>query len=99
MISMGRVKKITLWSGNPPPSVEVGKKVIFSETRPFFSTFCKKCIFTIENPKKIYKQLLDKLLFAYSDARFFCKMHNDGCYTQNCIRDTRNFSIDMILSP
>ena len=28
-------------------------EVIFSETRPFLSTFCKKCIFTIENPKKL----------------------------------------------
>ena len=38
----------------PPPSPPFMEKFFsfFSETRPFLRTFCKKCIFTIENPKK-----------------------------------------------
>ena len=37
----------------PPPPPGYGKKnYLFSETRPFLRTFCKKSIFTIENPKK-----------------------------------------------
>ena len=32
----------------PPPVMEF----FFSVTRPFLRTFCKKCIFTIKNPKK-----------------------------------------------
>ena len=48
-VNKGRV----YWGRNPPPSLNTGKnKVIFSETRPFFSTFSKKCISTIENPQK-----------------------------------------------
>ena len=36
--------------------------------------------------------LLDKQIFASSDARFCRDMHNDG-------RNMRNFSLDMDLSP
>ena len=36
----------------PPPPVMEKKIIFFSETRPFFENFCKKCIFTIENTKK-----------------------------------------------
>ena len=39
----------------PPPPIMEKNKVIFSETRPFFITFGKKCIFTIENSKKLRK--------------------------------------------
>ena len=88
----------------PPPSPYLWKKIkhFFSETIPFLSTFCKKCIFTIENPENSSKNdilLLDKQLFAFSDARFCCDMCIDGCYTQNFVRDMHNFSIDMVLSP
>ena len=42
--------------GPDSPSLDMEKnKVIFSETRPFFEHFCKKCIFTIENPQKTEK--------------------------------------------
>ena len=37
-------------------------KYFFSETRPFLSTFCKKCIFTIENPKKKFQTMIKLLL-------------------------------------
>ena len=71
----------------PPPSSPVMEKnkVLFSETRPFFSTFWKKCIFTIENPqknfKKMIKLLLDNQIFAPLDARFCRDTHNDSRYT------------------
>ena len=65
-------------------------KYFFLKLDHFLSTFCKKCIFTIKNPKnlffqKLIKLLLDKQIFAFSDARF--------CHNM-C-----NFSLDMILSP
>ena len=72
----------------------------------FLRTFCKKCIFTIENPKKTQKNfqkmiklLLDKQIFASSDAKFCRNTHNNGCYTQNFVHNTCNFSLDMVLSP
>ena len=67
----------------------------------FLRTFCKKCIFTIENPKiqKMIKLLIDKQIFASSDARFCRGAHNNGRYTQNFVHNTRNFSSNMILSP
>ena len=78
----------------------------FSETRPFLRTFCKKCIFTIENPKKnqkIFQKMiklpLDKQIFASSDARFCRSARSNGRYTQNFVHNTCNFSLDMILSP
>ena len=43
--------------------------------------------------------LLDKQIFASSDARFCQDTHNDGRNTQNFVRDMRNFSLDMVLSP
>ena len=39
----------------PPPSPPGYGKKKFSETRPFFENFFKKCIFTIENPNKLRK--------------------------------------------
>ena len=77
----------------PPPIME---KIFFSETRPFFSNFCKKCIFTTENPKNLF---FDKQLFTSSDARFCCNTCNDGSYLQNFVCDMHNFSLDMDLSP
>ena len=46
-------------SGPPPlPPPGYGKKnIFFLKLDHFLRTFCKKCIFTIENPKKL---LLDK---------------------------------------
>ena len=48
--------------------------IYFLKLDHFLRTFCKKCIFTIENPKnykifqKMTKLLLDKQIFASSDA-------------------------------
>ena len=52
------------------------KKYFFLKLDHFLRTFCKKCIFTIENPKKL---LLDKQLFASSDAKFCRDTRNKGC--------------------
>ena len=72
----GRVKKIPPFGLDPPPlEVEKNKVIFFQKLDHFLSTFCKKCIFTIENPKKL---LLDKQIFASSDARFCCDTRNDG---------------------
>ena len=45
------------------------------------------------------KLLLDKQIFASSDARFRRGARNNGRYMQNFVHNTRNFSLDMILSP
>ena len=45
-------KKFSTFGFEPPYK---WKKVIFSEIKPFLSTFRKRCIFTIENQKKIRK--------------------------------------------
>ena len=45
------------------------------------------------------KLLLDKQIFAFSDAKFCRDMHNNGCYMQNFVHNMRNFSLDMVLSP
>ena len=61
----------------PDPSPRLWKKNLFFFLKldHFLRTFCKKCIFTIENPKKtlkifqkMIKLLLDKQIFASSDA-------------------------------
>ena len=42
-------------SGPPPPPPRLWKKkkfILFLKLDHFLRTFCKKCIFTIENPKK-----------------------------------------------
>ena len=68
-------------------------------------TFCKNCICTIENPKKLRKfsendkTTFRQAKFASSDAKFCRDMRNNGCYTQNFVHNTRNFSLDMVLSP
>ena len=43
--------------------------------------------------------LLDKQIFASSDARFCRNMPNNRRYMQNFVHNMRNFSLDMILSP
>ena len=45
------------------------------------------------------KLLLDMQIFASSDAKFCRDTRNNGRYTQNFVHNTRNFSLDMILSP
>ena len=45
------------------------------------------------------KLLLDKQIFASSDAKFCCDTRNNGRYTQNFVHNLRNFSLDMVLSP
>ena len=45
--------------------------------------------------QKMIKLLLDKQIFASSDAKFCHDMRNDGHNTQNF----DNFSLDMVLSP
>ena len=45
------------------------------------------------------KLLLDKQIFASSDARFCCDVRNNSHYTQNFVHNTHNFSLDMVLSP
>ena len=46
------------------------------------------------------KLLLDKQIFASSDARFCCDMCNDGCNKQNFGRNMHNAQcLDMVLSP
>ena len=52
----GKGSKKKLWKIpyrvlTPPPVME--KKYFFLKLDHFLRTFCKKCIFTIENPKKI----------------------------------------------
>ena len=44
------------------------KFIFFSETRPFFENFYKKCIFAIENPKKNFSKN-DKTTFKQAN---FC---------------------------
>ena len=48
---------------------------------------------------KMVKLLLDKQIFASSDARFCRGARSNSRYTQNFVHNTRNFSLDMILSP
>ena len=68
----------------------------------FLSTFCKKCIFTIKNPKnllkfsKMIKLLLGKQILAFADARFDCKLCTDSCDMPNFGRNARNFHLDMV---
>ena len=45
------------------------------------------------------KLLLDKQIFASSDARFSRDMHYNGRYMQNFVHNMLNFSLDMVLSP
>ena len=48
--------KIPLWVWTPSPPGYGKKKIIFFlKLDHFLRTFCKKCIFTIENPKKLRK--------------------------------------------
>ena len=83
------------------------KFIFFLKLDHFLRTFWKKCIFTIENPpqknfktfQKMIKLLIDKQIFASSDAKFCRNMRNNGRYTQNFVHNMRNFSLDMILSP
>ena len=49
-------------------------------------------IFSIENPKKL---LLDKQIFAFSDAKFCRDTRNNGRYTQNFVTNLRNFKLDL----
>ena len=78
-------------------------KYFFSETRPFFEQIFYKVYFhhwkSQKKIQKMIKQLLDKQIFASSDARFCRNLCNGGCYTQNFVSDMRNFSLDMVLSP
>ena len=67
----------------------------FQQTE-LLSTNCKKCIFTIENSKKLrkfFKILLDKQIFPSSDTRFCHDTRNDGCNTQNFHHNMHNFSL------
>ena len=68
------------------------KKSIFSETRPFLSTFWKKGIFDIENYKNTW-------FFASSNARLGHNMRNDGLYTHNFGHSTHNVGLGIVLSP
>ena len=52
-----------------------------------------------KNFQKMIKLLLDKQIFASSDARFCSSTRNDGRNTQNFGHDTRNIILDMVLSP
>ena len=84
---------------DPPPSPPV-MEIFFLKLDHFLRTFCKKCIYNIENPKKMIKLLLDKQIFASSDARFCRNARNNGHYTQNFVHNTHlTFSLDMVLSP
>merc|ERR1712131_284783 len=92
--------------GPRPPPPRLWKKIFyffFLKLDHFLRTFCKKCIFTTENPKKLrkffkkmIKLLLDKQIFASSDARFCRIACSYGRYTQNFVHKMRNFSLDMI---
>ena len=87
----------------PDPPYFRKKNHFFLKLDHFLSTFCKKCIFTIENSKKqifqkMIKLILDKQTFSSSDARFCHDMRNDGSYTQNFVPNTHNFSLEMVLS-
>ena len=42
------------------------------------------------------KLLLDKQIFASSDARFCCGARSNGRYTQNFVHKMRNFSLNMV---
>ena len=109
-IREGFKKKNQLWKIpyrvlTPPPGY--GKKnfiFFFLKLDHFLRTFCKSVFSPLKIQKnskffkKMIKLLLDKQIFA-SDARFCHNMRNDGRYTQNFVRDTHNFSLDMVLSP
>ena len=45
------------------------------------------------------KLLLDKQIFASSDAKFCCDTRNNSRYMQNFVHNLRNLSLDMVLSP
>ena len=45
------------------------------------------------------KLLLDKQIFASSDAKFCRDTRNNGRYTKNFDHNMRNFSLGMVLSP
>ena len=51
----------------------------------------------LENFSKMIKLLSNKQIFASSDAKFCCDTRNNGCYTQNFVHNTHNFSLDMVL--
>ena len=59
----------------PPPVMEKIFLFFFLKLGHFLRTFCKKCIFTIENSKKL---LLNKQIFASSDAKFCHDARNNG---------------------
>ena len=80
--------------GPDPPVMEF----FFLKLDHFLRTICKKCILTIENPKND-KLLLNKQIFASSDAKFCRDTRNNSRYTQNFVHNMGNFSLDMVLSP
>ena len=69
-----------------PPTPRSGKKSIFFLKLDHFLT-----LFVIKNPnnffQKMIRLLLDKQIFASSDARFCRDTRNGGRYTQNFVRD------------
>ena len=65
----------------PPPQLWKTKIIFFLKLDHFF--------------QKMIKLLLDKQIFASSDARFCCDMCNDGRNTQNFGHNMCNFRLDM----
>ena len=85
-LGKGSKKKKNLWKIPyrvlTPPWLWKNFFIFFLKLDHFLRTFCKKCIFTIENPKK------------------FLPPQMPDCFAaQNFVHNTRNFSLDMILSP
>ena len=72
----GRVQKKSIMensiqSPDPPPPPVMEKKILFFFLKldHFLRTFCKKCSFTIENPKKTFFSKKDKTGFRQAN---FC---------------------------
>ena len=83
---------------DPPPPPRLWKKKFFLKLDHFLRTFCKKCIFNIKIPKnlEIFSKN-DKTTFRQAN---FCLLRcSNGLYTLNFVHNTRNYSLDMVLSP
>merc|ERR1712173_391396 len=73
--------------------------IFFLKLDHFLRTFCKKCIFTIENPKKNLENFSKNDKTTFRQANFCLLRCNNGLYTLNFVHNTRNYSLDMVLSP
>merc|ERR1712131_297176 len=87
LINKGRVKKNQLckipYRVLTPPWLWKISFYFFLKLDHFWRTFCKKCIFTIENPKKNFEIFSKNDHATFKQANFCLLRCNNSHYTQN----------------